>query len=425
MKRLLILAWLCGLCMPGSLLAGGKEKVVESSSKHKPEWIGRSDASSLAVTEVGETLSEASDRCLATIRQHIINAVAVNVSSQETMTSHQVTCDNLVSFMNEYSSQVTTGSAPLPYLNNISLAGADEIYWERIYNKSNRSYRYEYSVRYPFTEQMRKELVSAFLRIDNARTADLDRLRSGVDTIENIDRIRQAINELNGLSDYFFDAVRKRETETVRQNYLDLYRQISIIVESESLGSCLYSLQLNGRRVTTSVAPRLSSESAIGLQVRAAGEDCWLLTYDPSYASPDDINRIEILYQFGGSRVSKSILFDPAEKHAMLQAVGTLHVEQGNGRLQGTILLRITGNGVQLTRLTLNNPADGSRLEARLSEAQTLLPGERNVGFTADGMLGMASMGLAVIRGTVVYTNTADGSSSEADFTLPLKLTIQ
>lgn len=425
MKRLLILVLLCGLCLPEMLLAGGKEKVVEASSKHKPAWIGRSDASSLAVTEVGGTLSEASERALATVRQQIISAVAVNVSSQETMTTHQVTRDNLVSFMSDYSSHVSTESAQLPYLNDISLTNAREIYWERIYNKSDRSYRYEYSVCYPFTEQMRNELVASFLEIDNARTADLERLRSGVDTIEDIDRIRQALNELDGLSDYFFDAVRKRETLTVRQNYLDLYRQISIDVESQSPGSCLYSLRLKGRRVTTSVAPRLSSESAIGLQVKAAGEGCWLLTYDPSYASAGDVNRIEILYLFGGSRVSKSILFDPAANRATLQPVGTLHVEQGDGRLKGQLALRIAGNGVQLTRLTLCNPADGALIEARMLNPQTLLPGDRSVDFTAEATLREASTGLAIISGTIEYNSAADGAVSEVRFTLPFKLIIQ
>lgn len=72
------------------------------------DWIGKSDPSHFAVTEVGETLSAASDKCMASIRQYIVNAVAVNISSAEKMTTRQVTRDQLVSVMNDYSSVLMT-----------------------------------------------------------------------------------------------------------------------------------------------------------------------------------------------------------------------------------------------------------------------------------------------------------------------------
>ena len=425
MKKLLIFILLCGFCAPTFASVSRKEKVVEASSNRKPDWIGRSNSSALAVTEVGETLSDASERCLATIRQQIINAVAVNISSTETMITHQVTRDDLVSLMNDYSSQVTTHAAQLPYIHDITLSNAEDIYWERIYNKQEQRYRYEYSVRYPFTEQMRQDLIDAFLAIDNDRMADLKRLRLGLEKIDNIDRIREALTELDGLSDYFFDAVRKRETETVRRNYLDLYRQISIVVDSESLGSCLYSLQLKGRRLTTSVTPRLNSESALAMQVKAVGDGYYRLTYDAEYASPSEINEIEILYLFGGSRVSKRILFDPAENKASLRPVGTVHVEQSDSLLQGTLLLRIAGNDVQVTHLSIQNPADNTLIVAQITDAPRLVQGERNLGFTAVGTLGHAASGMDIIRGTLVYTNLADGSSTEIKFILPFKLTVK
>lgn len=420
MKRLLILAMSAMLCMPLPASAQ-KDKVVEASGKRKPDWIGRTDASSISVTEVGESLSEASDRCMASIRQYIINAVAVNISSTETMTMRQITRDNLVAVMTDFSSNLMTEAAKLPYISDISLSNAEDTYWERIYSRKDKSYRYEYSVRYPFTEQTRKQLVEAFLAIDNAKVAEYERLRDGLESVVNIDRIRQAVNELDGLYAYFFDATRRGETETLRRNYLDLYRRISIEVESESPGSCTYSLRLDGRKVTTSVQPRLKSESAIGMEVKACGDGLYRLEYNPEYASASDINTIEIRYVFGGADVSKTIHFNPAENKAGLKPVGTVGFEQSGGVLSGTIRLRVQGRA-EITKLAFRNPADGETFEVRKFDPARLEEGERIVGFEADASIGHAQGGLDVIRGTITYTNPSDGQSAYVGFMLPFKL---
>ena len=84
---------MAALCISTAAFAQ-KDKVVEASSKRKPAWIGSSDRSHFAVTEVGETLAAASGKCMASIRQYIVNAVAVNVSSAEKMATRQITRDH-------------------------------------------------------------------------------------------------------------------------------------------------------------------------------------------------------------------------------------------------------------------------------------------------------------------------------------------
>lgn len=289
-----------------------KEKVVETSDRRKPDWIGRSDASALSVTEVGETLAEASARCMNTIRQQVVTAIAVNVSSTETMTSRQITRDNLMSVMTDYSSELMTEAGQLPYLNDLTLSNAEAIYWERIYSKRDKSYRYEYSVRYPFSEATRRQLIDAFLAIDNAKVARMEALRGESETLTDLDRITPALNELDELERYFFDAMRRNEVVTLRRNFLGLYSRISIEVEEESLGRCIYSLTLDGRRVTTSQQPRLRSESAIEMTVAPYEGGRCLLTYNADYASPRDINTLEIRYPFGGGRVARTLYFDPS-----------------------------------------------------------------------------------------------------------------
>ena len=69
MKRLLpISLLLAALCISTAAFAQ-KDKVVEASSKRKPAWIGSSDRSHFAVTEVGENIADATRKSMASISQ--------------------------------------------------------------------------------------------------------------------------------------------------------------------------------------------------------------------------------------------------------------------------------------------------------------------------------------------------------------------
>lgn len=423
MKRLLpISLLLAALCISTAAFAQ-KDKVVEASSKRKPAWIGSSDRSHFAVTEVGETLAAASGKCMASIRQYIVNAVAVNVSSAEKMATRQITRDQLVTAMSDYSSALMTEAGQLPYLNNITLSNAEAVYWERIYSKKTKTYRYEYSVLYPFPEQTRRQLIEAFVAIDDAKQAEYERLRRELGTITDIDRIRLAVNELDGLYDYFFDATRKGDVETLRRNYRALYNAVSIEVESEAPGECVYSLRLDGRPATTAVQPRLKSESVLEMAVKPYGDGRYLLSYDPQYASPTDINKIEVLYLFGGARVSQTIFFNPAGDAVSVRPKGTLRIEQSGGVIRGTMQLRVSGTAAEVRRIVLFNPADGARIVAERIEPSQLAAGDCSVTFEAQGSISPATDGVDVLRGSIGFGNSADGKASEADFTLHYKLT--
>ena len=58
-------------------------KVVESSSKKAPSWIGVSQADYIIVSAEGESLDDAKVKCLEYIKQSVITSVAVNISSTE------------------------------------------------------------------------------------------------------------------------------------------------------------------------------------------------------------------------------------------------------------------------------------------------------------------------------------------------------
>ncbi len=310
MKYLVVVA-LLAVTLPAT---AQRDKVVEASSKERPAWIGSFDKSSIAVTETGSSLSEVSERALASIYQHIINTIAVNFTSSERLISKSVSYDNLSSVMHDYTSVLMMEAAKIPYISNISLTNAKGIYWEKIYSRKDKSYRYEYSVLYPFDEDTRNKLVADFVAIDNAKAMEMKALREELDTITDLDRIGRALNALDTLYAYFFDSVRRSEAQALKRDFSALYSQVRIHVEEESCGKCIYSLRLSNRNVTTSTPVRLKSASALNMSVMPIEGSRYMLTYDPTYASTTDINTIEIVYLFGGKRVEKILHFDSPDK---------------------------------------------------------------------------------------------------------------
>lgn len=127
---------------------------------------------------------------MASIRQYIVNAVAVNVSSVEKMATRQITRDQLVTAMSDYSSALMTEAGQLPYLNNIT-SRTPRRSTGAICSKKTKTYRYEYSVLYPSRSRHGGARSEAFVAIDDAKQAEYERLRRELGTITDIDRIRR------------------------------------------------------------------------------------------------------------------------------------------------------------------------------------------------------------------------------------------
>ena len=108
------------------------------------------------------------------------------------------------------------------------------------------------------------------------------------------------------------------------------------------------------------------------MAVKPYGDGRYLLSYDPQYASPTDINKIEVLYLFGGARVSQTIFFNPAGDAVSVRPKGTLRIEQSGGVIRGTMQLRVSGTAAEVRRIVLFNPADGARIVAERIEPPQL-----------------------------------------------------
>ncbi len=286
-----------------------KEKVVERSTKKAPEWIGTSNTDYFSVSATAETLDKAKDQCLIEIRQHIITSIAVNITSSESLNQTMFSTNDVTSVLTQYSSEVGTRSANLPFLSGISLSNAKDVYWERRFVKEDKRYYYVYHVYYPFSEFQRTTAIAQFRKMDSEYENKLIELEKNYREFTNLDYIREAIAEIKGLMGYFFDSARATRAAALFNAYRDCAADVVIEEGEHSIKQIKYTLSLHGRTVTTSQKPVVRSNYADNIKVISNG-DVNIIKFEPVAIAGEE-HTIEIKYLLEGRTLSYNFLFDP------------------------------------------------------------------------------------------------------------------
>lgn len=313
------------LCLAMQPLQAKGDRLIERSGR-TPDWLLSAGEEHFSVFARSADPDEARARCLEEIRQYIVNSIATNITSVETSRSESSNVDGAENIYSAYSSELRTAAAKLPFLTDISLSNAEEIYWEKYLRKSDKSTYYIYYVLYPFSPAERRRLVREFLDYDRDMYRRLESLRDAYDTLTDVAGLDEGIRELQPLVAYFFDDVRRSEAESLLNAYRQAYAKIALVPESKELGTFRYSLRFNGRKIACSKQPQLRSETARSLDLRPDGED-YVLSYDHSLCYPTDDNYVHIRYNFPGARLDYRLSFDVSERERQVLPVGFVEVE--------------------------------------------------------------------------------------------------
>ena len=215
MKRLM---WvICALLLAAGMNA--QTKVMEKSAKKVPGWMNTAVDDYLIVSVTVGSLAEGQSKVLQEITERIIQAVANNVSVSKENVLSEVNTDGNIESSDAFMQVSKMKSANLPFLKGISLSNVEEIYWEKVQDKSTKKEYYNYSVKYPFSKAEQRKLVAEFEALDAEKVAQYKALEQKVHSIESVDEIKQAVLELNTLSEYFFDAVRLSQVRGLISRY--------------------------------------------------------------------------------------------------------------------------------------------------------------------------------------------------------------
>lgn len=288
------------------------DKVVQKSGS-MPSWLKKVKEGTITASAKAETLEEAKKRCMSDIRQQIISSIAVNVTSSESFKTSQVTSNEIMNAMTQYTSDVNSNAANLPFLTGISANKVMDFYWEKHYVKQDKSYYYVYYVLYPFSESDRLNWTAEFNEYDQQQYNKLKKLKENFKTFTDIAYVVTAVKELKALEKYFFDAVRKAEVETVISDYVNSQSRITIHPIKQERGLIIYHLLMDGRKMFFAKKPNVKSNSAYEINVVQNPDNTYTITYNSEMCTPLDDNMIEVSHIFDGRRV-KNIFYFTVEK---------------------------------------------------------------------------------------------------------------
>lgn len=330
------------LLIPTVLLS--QESVVERSGL-KPKWVDALEKDYIIVVGTGETIDVARQKALMMIKESIVEAVAVNVKTQSNLRTEEVTNrSSVLHFLESFTSNTTSESAKVPFLQGISLSQAEGFYWEKIekrgsvtyaFGRGNTTYYYAYHIRYPLPIVDINRLAFEFKLRDEELTAKLRSLTSDDFFPASVEEIETVIGELRILADYFIDGRKDMANMAIRR-YTDMLGSITIADAGSTLGTVRYLLKLGNRGITTVKKPILRSESATILNSSQQG-GIYTINYDYSECYPDLKNSVIVRYRFGTNSVEKSFYFDVLLTKVdiyMSRAIGFHKVQTGQDNIE-------------------------------------------------------------------------------------------
>ena len=436
MKRYIVI--LVSLLLATQVVSA-QEKVVESSANSAPAWIGVSQRDHIIVSAEHATLDGAKKQCLANIHQNIINSVAVNVSSQELSYDAQTMTSEYASVVQSYESRVETIAAKLPFIQGITLDKA-EIYWKKIFNKAENTYRYELHAKYPFSTQERNALIAEYNKIEKEHTDKFQMLKDEFDTFTEVEFITRAVNDLRALHDYFIDQTRKNEAKALMDNYRKLTSAISIVPYYSTLGEIEFYLNLSGRRMVTSRRPTIKSEYATQIECSTIEDNLYRISYNYEYCQPEDDNKIEVSFQFGSGSVARHTFYFDVSKTQMevvpfgqieldVKMVNATAPEIGQkiscdqiAQIKGWLNLRSKQN-TTFKVTGINVSFDGIRIRVNSDlNVEFEGKGSHKLSFDVESDSDSIVRKDGIATGTVTIVNKETRKSEEVRFNLPYKI---
>ena len=287
-----------------SLFAG--EKVLQSSSKRAPKWIGGMEEGYFIASAEAPTLDEAQQNALIRIREQIIYAVATQVKSETTITLHSVSSNGDVDERKEMTGKISVRGADIPYLANISPSRVEDYYWQKI-RREDKSEYFLYNVKYPLPNSRLRELIAdyekrqralndslqAFASTDFADYNDLDAM------LQQHSRLKQFARTLPA------EDARQEMCNAIRQAYERMLTQnLHVKILSSDRQETRVGLVYGSKRITFTTLPRMKSNCLSVIEAQALG-DATLITYDFSSGCYDDEeNYLDINYMILGRRIS-------------------------------------------------------------------------------------------------------------------------
>lgn len=326
MQKYIFLAFVLFI-LPFGLLA--QDKVLEKSSKKKPEWVNATIKDFIITTGRGATIDEAKNQVVPSIRNEIMNSVAVYVRSKSEMTIENENRNNVINTIEKFKNTSSVETADIPSLKGIALNKVSEYYWEKLQDKDTKKITVAYHVKYPFSEAELQKLIREFNQKDQEMTDQLNGIVDNIDNIESIEDISTNIKQLENLIDYFVDQ-RKEKAELAVIQLKDMLKAVEIVPIENTLGTLKYGLKIGEKFYKTAQKPKYKNSECVTITSKTSEGHVQVINYGYEDCVEGEKNMISVSYRFGNDKTDKTFYFDVTSNKVQIFIKGDILLKATN-----------------------------------------------------------------------------------------------
>lgn len=324
MKKQTLLS-LIAVIFPMMLVA---QYTVQEKSGKKPDWTMSMEKNFIVGIGNGVAIEDAKENAMVNVKAQITTAVADFISSTSVSKTTEITADKLNALYQSFSNVITTQSGKRDYLQGVSASNVVAFYWERLVDKKSKSQKYQYFVKYPFSQFDLDDLVQDFRQKDQALTDEMNKVLALLDTYTTIEELVQCQSQLSKLEQIFIDE-RKSKCQVGIERCKALLASTYLADAGSELGKVRFSLKIGDKVVRCARVPVINSQCARIEDRRLGVEVCEIAyRFDECYDEPG--NNVKVTYTIGNNRPEKMFYFDVAETKAELMISGNIRIQGGD-----------------------------------------------------------------------------------------------
>ena len=302
MKRILVFCTV--LLLAGVAVAA--DKVVQSSSRRTPKWIGGMEEGYFIVSAESGTLNDAQEKAMTQLREQIVSAVATRLHASTTITMHEVTDNGNIDFHKELDSRLSVQAADIPYLANISPSHAEAYYWQKI-RRPDKSTYYVYHIKYPLSNSRLRLLVEEYEQQQKIINDSLQAFAStNMADYSSIDGMLLRHAQLKQFAATLREDDPRREVcAAIRRNYEQmLSRNLHIGILDSDRQQTTVALFYGDKQLENTLRPKTKSNCLTAIETKTT-RNTGVITYDYTTGCyEEDQNWLDVQYTFLGKKIT-------------------------------------------------------------------------------------------------------------------------
>ncbi|MFR9526907.1 MAG: hypothetical protein SNI45_02410 [Rikenellaceae bacterium] len=282
-------------------------KMVDSSLKNSPAWINDLSRGYLISMSSSSDIEEAKQIAITGVKQQIAQSIVSNISVEFLQSSHTVNTNQGSSYTSNVTDVVRSTTDKIPFLQSISLSKIADFYWEKYYDKKSGETRYDYYIKYPFSDAELDKLIAEFNTKQAEINSTIKQMSEALNSFTQIEDIAKNMSTLRALiSEFAAEDPRITVVDELVNTYRAQYKYISIEEVEHKDKRIVLQPVLNGRSVTTAQIPTHKSNCADRIS-KSVTNGVIVVTYDDYVCRSGDDNWIDLTFKFGTIFVTSKI----------------------------------------------------------------------------------------------------------------------